>query len=225
MFITQEEGYYALTSKGTTAVIVVIVLLVILTAILRVPKEEKTAPAFTTKQLIFSAAALALAFAASYIRLFKMPWGGSVTLCSMLFVTLIGYWYGPRIGLIAAFAYGLMQFVQGGGSYILSPLQVGLDYVFAFTALGLSGFFNKQKNGLLIGYLVAIVARGFFHSIGGYLYWMDYMPDNFPPSLAAVYPFCYNYGYILAEGILTLVILSVPAVKKAMARIRTMALG
>jgi thiamine transporter len=152
-----------------------------------------------------------------------MPWGGSVTLCSMLFVVLVGYWYGPRIGIAAGFAYGLLQFVQDGGSYILSPLQACLDYIFAFAALGISGFFYRKNNGLIKGYLAAILARGLFHTLGGYLYWMDYMPDNFPSSLAFLYPIAYNYAYILAEGIITIVILSLPPVKSAMTRVKKMA--
>ena len=166
--------------------------------------------------------ALALAFALSYVKIFHMPWGGSVTLCSMLFVSLIGYWYGPQIGLISAFAYGLLQFVQGGGSYILSPLQVGLDYLLAFTALGASGFFYKKKNGLVIGYIVGVLLRGLLRSIGGYLYWMDYMPENFPAKLSFIYPFCYNYAYLIAEAVITVVIINIPSVSKALARLRTM---
>ena len=49
-----------------------------------------------TKQLVFCAMALALAFITSYIKIFNMPWGGSVTLCSMLFIVLVGNWYGPK---------------------------------------------------------------------------------------------------------------------------------
>ena len=109
-----------------------------------------------------------------------------------------------------------MQFLQGGGTYILSPMQACLDYFFAFAALGVSGFFYKKKNGLVIGYIVAILARGLFHTIGGYIYWMDYMPESFPSSLAAIYPICYNYAYILLEGVVTIIILMLPPVKKAM---------
>ena len=90
-------------------------------------------------------------------------------------------------------------------------------------AMGLSGFFCNSKNGLLKGYLVAILARGAFHSLGGYLYWMDYMPDNFPKSLTAVYPIVYNYSYILAEGLITVIVLLLPPVKKAMANVKRIA--
>ena len=232
LFLNKEDGYFTLTTGGVIAVIAVITILVIMTALLRekpvdTEVEQKSADSgkkfFSAKQLVFSAAALALGFATSFIKIVPMPWGGSVTLCSMLFVTLIGYWYGPKIGITAGFAYGLLQFVQDGGSYILSPLQACLDYIVAFAALGLSGLFYKKANGLLKGYLFAIFARGVFHTIGGYLYWMDYMPENFPSSLAAIYPIAYNYAYILAEGLITIVILSLPPVKGAMARVKKMA--
>ena len=70
---------------------------------------------------------------------------------SMLFVVLIGYWYGPQTGILAAFAYGILQFLQE--PYYLSFIQVCLDYLFAFSALGISGFFRDRPNGLLKGYI------------------------------------------------------------------------
>lgn len=238
LFISTEDGYYALTTAGIVLCVVLIAILIILTALIRlkikdvkdtqdtdITVKSKQSDLFSTKQLVFCAMAIALGFAASYIKILPMPWGGSVTLCSMLFVTLIGYWYGPRIGLCAGFAYGLLQFVQDGGSYILSPLQACLDYIVAFAALGCSGFFSNKKNGLIKGYLIAILLRGLFHTIGGYMYWMDYMPESFPTSLAAVYPIAYNYSYILAEGVITIIILAVPAVRNGLARIKTMALS
>ena len=238
LFISSEDGYYALTTVGIVLCVVLIATLIIVTAFIRrrinevkdiqdadITVEPKQSGLFSTKQLVFCAMAIALGFATSYVKILPMPWGGSVTLCSMLFVTLIGYWYGPQIGLCAGFAYGLLQFVQDGGSYILSPLQACLDYIVAFAALGCSGFFSNKKNGLIKGYLIAILIRGLFHTIGGYLYWMDYMPESFPTSLASIYPIAYNYSYILGEGIITVIILAIPAVKDTMARIKTMAIS
>ncbi|MBO5207908.1 MAG: energy-coupled thiamine transporter ThiT [Lachnospiraceae bacterium] len=227
LFFNQEDGYYTLTSAGIGTFVAIIAVLVVLTAFLKTKTDEtekKEAKTFSTKQLVFSAAAIALGFATSYIKIVPMPWGGSITLCSMLFVTLIGYWYGPKIGLIAGFAYGLLQFVQDGGSYILSPLQACLDYILAFAALGLSGLFYKKANGLIKGYIFAILIRGLLHTIGGYLYWMDYMPESFPQSLAIIYPIAYNYAYILAEGAITIIILLLPPVKNAMTRVKKLAI-
>lgn len=226
IFFNREDGFYSLTDAGTILFVVIIAALVILIALFKDKNNSsssKSVRLFSTKQLVFSAVALALGFIASYIKIVHMPWGGSVTLCSMLFVTLIGYWYGPKIGLAAGFAYGILQFLQGGGGYILSPLQACMDYIVAFAALGLSGFFCKKANGLIKGYLFAIFVRGLFHTIGGYLYWMDYMPDNFPQALAFLYPFAYNYAYILAEGAITILLLLLPPVKDAMTRVKKIA--
>lgn len=175
----------------------------------------------STKQLVFCAAALALAYLTSYIKLFEMPWGGSVTLFSMLFIVLIANWYGVKAGILVGFAYGIIQFIQE--PYVLTFFQVCCDYILAFAALGVAGFFAKSKYGLVKGYIVAVLARGVFHAIGGYLYWMDYMPDNFPKALASLYPILYNYSYLLVEGVITVIIISIPAVSKALGRVKRMA--
>ena len=70
--------------------------------------------------------------------------------------------------------------------------------------------------------MAAILARGAFHVLGGYLYWMSYMPENYPKSLSAIYPIVYNYSYILAEGVITLILISIPAVSKALVQVRKM---
>ena len=107
---------------------------------------------------------------------------------------------------------------------MLSFFQVCCDYILAFAALGVAGFFAKSKHGLLKGYIAAVIARGAFHALGGYLYWMDYMPDNFPKALTSVYPIVYNYSYLLVEGIITVIIISIPAVSKALNRVKQTAL-
>ena len=145
--------------------------------------------------------------------------GGSVTLFSMFFVCLIGYAYGVRVGFSAAFAYSILQFLQSGGKYFLSPFQTCCDYFFAFTALGIVGFWYGRKKGLITGYVIAALIRGLFHTLGGYIFWMDYMPDSFPKSLAAVYPIVYNYSFILAEMVLTLIVINIPAVKGAIEKV------
>ena len=214
-----EGAFYSLTKGGYIALAVALVLIMVLAAFLFDRKNAK----YSAKQLVFSAVAIALAFALSYVKIYNMPWGGSVTLCSMLFVCLVGYFYGPKMGLIAGLSYGMLQLIQDGGSYMLSPFQVGYDYIFAFMALGVSGFFYKKKNGLIIGYIVAALARGVFHTIGGYIYWMDYMPDSFPQTLSAIYPIVYNYAYILLEMVGTVIILLIPPVNKALKKVRDMA--
>ena len=183
--------------------------------------KKSTGMAVGTNQLVFCAMAIALAVVTSYVKIFSLPWGGSVTLCSMLFIVLVANWYGVQTGILVGLTYGILQFIQE--PYVLSFFQVCCDYILAFAALGVAGFFAKSSNGLLKGYIAAVFARGAFHALGGYLYWMSYMPENFPQALKSVYPIVYNYSYLLAEGVLTVLVISIPAVKKALAQIKRIA--
>ena len=174
-----------------------------------------------TKQLVFCAAAIALAFVTSYIQILPMPWGGSVTLCSMLFIVLVANWYGVRTGVLVGLAYGILQFIQQ--PFVLTFFQVCCDYILAFAALGLAGFFVKSRHGLVKGYILAVIVRGAFHTLGGYLYWMDYMPESFPQSLKFLYPVIYNYSYLLVEAAITVIIISIPAVSRGLQRVKQLA--
>lgn len=215
-FLVTEDG--GLTSAGYGISIAAGILFLAGAVAFAAGQAKKGEKQMAVKELVYCAAAVALAFLTSYIRVVKMPWGGSVTLCSMLFICLIGYWYGVKTGIMAGLAYGILQFLQE--PYVLSLFQVCCDYVLAFAALGLAGLFSKSKNGLVKGYLFGAFMRGVFHAVGGYLYWMDYMPDNFPQSLAAIYPILYNYAYIGLEAAATVAILSIPAVKRAMEQVK-----
>ncbi len=216
-FISTEDGYYALTQPGYIALAILILVVMLLTTLVagRTQKTRK----LNAKQLAFAGIALALAFVTSYIK-YEMPMGGSVTLFSMFFICYIGYLYGIKIGVLTAFSYSILQFIQSGGSYFLTPFQTCCDYFFAFTALGIAGLWFKRKHGLAIGYISACFLRGLFHTIGGYLYWMDYMPESFPLSLKTIYPIVYNYSYILIEMIVTLIVISLPPVKRALDKVQ-----
>ena len=216
LLVNAEGG---LTTAGYAVTIIAGIALFL--AAVFIASKSSSKKRMSTKQLVFCAAALALAYLTSYIKLFEMPWGGSVTLFSMLFIVLIANWYGVKTGILVGFAYGIIQFIQE--PYVLTFFQVCCDYILAFAALGVAGFFAKSKYGLVKGYIVAVLARGVFHAIGGYLYWMDYMPDNFPKALASLYPILYNYSYLLVEGVITVIIISIPAVSKALGRVKRMA--
>ena len=95
---------------------------------------------FAAKQLAYCAMAVALAYVTSFIKVFKLPYGGSVTLLSMLFIVLVANWYGVKTGMLVGFAYGILQFLQE--PYFLTLFQVCCDYVLAFAALGLAGTYE-----------------------------------------------------------------------------------
>ena len=139
----------------------------------------------------------------------------------MLCICLIGHWYGLKTGLIAAFAYGILQFIIG--PYVVHPAQVLLDYPLAFGALGLSGMFADRKHGLIKGYIAGVLGRFVFHMISGLIFYTAYV-DTLEGNIAAVWASTlYNMSYIFPEMILTLVLLAIPAVQNGLDRIKQMA--
>lgn len=211
------DGSVHLTTTGILIVVAVIAVLLIVAAIMRQRKAEKKT-ALTTKQLVFSAVAIALAMVCSMIKLFEMPMGGSVTMLSMLFIVLIAYWYGSYAGIMTAVAYGLVQFVMEPIFYTIP--QMLLDYPLAFGALGLAGFFSNKKWGLQIGYVVGVLGRFVFATISGVVFFGSYAPEGMHPL---VYSIGYQASYLLPEAIVTLIIISIPPVAKALAKVKTMA--
>lgn len=218
-FLVNAEG--GLTAAGYAACVAAGIMLFLLAIYFAGKSSEKNR--MSTKQLIFCAASMALAFVTSYIKIFEMPWGGSVTLCSMLFIVMAANWYGVKTGVLVGLAYGILQFIQE--PYVLSLFQVCCDYVLAFAALGVAGFFARSPKGLIKGYAAAVLARGAFHALGGYLYWMSYMPDTFPQSLKGVYPIVYNYSFLLVEALITAAVISVPAVSSALNQVKRTAVS
>ena len=204
------ENVFKLTTIGLISVGILIPVFVIAAVILR-PKTTGKVSAMATTQLVFSAAAMALAIVTAEIKFTRLPMGGSITLFSMLFIVLIGYWYGLKAGLMTGFAYGLLQFFMDPVFY--SPMQLLIDYPLAFGALGLSGLFSEKKNGLLKGYILGVTGRYIFAFISGIIFFGHYAPEGTP---AAVYSLSYNATYIVPEAIATIVIISIPAVNKAM---------
>lgn len=208
------DGSVHLTTIGSVIVAILIAAILITAAIFRQRKASQKVK-LTTKQLVFSAVAIAIAVVCSMIKLFEMPMGGSVTLLSMLFVVLIAYWYGPYVGIMTAVAYGLVQFVMEPIFYTLP--QMLLDYPLAFGALGFAGFFNKKKFGLQIGYLVGVLGRFFFSVISGVIFFASYAPEGMNPW---VYSILYQGSYLLPEAIVTLILISIKPIAKALARVK-----
>ena len=213
LFTVIADGDTVLSTAGYTAVAVIIFALLIISAMLTGKKKS-----FNAKVIAFSAIAIALAVVTSNIRLVRMPQGGSATLFSMLFITLTGYWFGPVAGLTCGVSYGFLQLIMGG--YILSLPQLLIDYPFSFGALGISGFFAKRENGLVEGYLAGVVGRFIFAVISGVVFFGMYAPEDMSPL---VYSIGYNSAYLSVEAVITVVLLLIPAVKRAMAQVKSMA--
>ena len=216
-FVTSNgDGSYSLASGGYLAAAIICFLILLLISAIAGKNHKVDA-----KKLAFSAAAIALAVVASFIKIVHFPMGGSLTLFSMLFVCLIGYWYGPYVGIMAGVAYGLLQLIID--PYILSVPQLLVDYPFAFGALGLSGFFSNKKHGLILGYLCGILGRYFFAVLSGIIFFGVYAVDwNMSP---VIYSLCYNGIYIGAEAAMTIAVLLIPAVTHALGQVKTQAMA
>ena len=161
------------------------------------------------RKFVVSALLVAMAFVLSFIKIFKMQLGGSVTLFSMFVISLPAYLYGAKYGFAAAFIYSILQLVQGG--YIIHPMQIFLDYIFAFTCFGIVAYFRNIKHGSYIGFLIACIIRWLSSSISGYVFFREYAPATWNPIL---YTLAYNGSYIFAEYIITIIFVSIPQVKK-----------
>lgn len=212
-----NEDIFQLKPAGLLTVVVLICLLIAIALFLQ-PKQIRSKK-FTTHQLVFSSVAMALAIVTSMIKLFEMPLGGSVTPFSMLFIVLIGYWYGPKAGLMTGFAYGLLQFVLSPIFYSIPQLIV--DYPLAFGALGISGFFSNKKYGLQIGYIAGVLGRLVFAWLSGILFFASYAEGT--GMSVPIYSLAYNGSYLGVEGAITLVILCIPPVAEALKQVRLQA--
>lgn len=162
-----------------------------------------------TTRLVTAAIMLALATVLSMVKVIQMPLGGSITLLSMLPICIISIKYGVKFGLATSFAYSLIQLALDFSSALSWGLSkqalitcILVDYILAFSALGLAGAFRKKRYmGICLGIAMAITLRFLCHVVsGGVVFdiWCEW--DN-----AWVYSVAYNGAFMLPEMIITMV--------------------
>ncbi|MDO4289058.1 MAG: energy-coupled thiamine transporter ThiT [Eubacterium sp.] len=214
--LIQTDDGYTLTTVGLVAVGVLFLLVLAGASAL----YKKDRPGVQTRPLIFCAMAVALATITSMVKLYSFPFGGSVTLLSMLFICLPGYFYGVKTGVLAAVAYGILQFLIE--PIIYYPIQPVVDYLLAFGVMGISGLFWQSKNGLIKGYIAAVLGRYVFVVLSGWIFFGAYAWEGWNPL---PYSLAYNAAYVFTEAALTLIILAVPAVRRGFEHVRLLAEG
>ncbi|MEZ0537098.1 energy-coupled thiamine transporter ThiT [Caldicellulosiruptoraceae bacterium PP1] len=166
---------------------------------------------FNTKSIVYGGLTIALSFILSYIRVYKMPQGGSITLASMLPIFVYSYIFGPFAGIAAGIGLGILQLIQD--AYVVHWVQLLLDYPIAFGVLGLAGLFRKNLPlGILFGGLMRFLA----HFLSGFIFFAEYAPKGMNPIY---YSFVYNISYILPELIICIIIYYIPNVRKSIDRI------
>jgi thiamine transporter len=154
-----------------------------------------------TRTLAESIIFVALATALSFVIVYVMPQGGSITAGSMVPLIWLSLRRGPKVGAAAGVLYGVIQFVVL--PYAIDPVQVLLDYPLAFGVLGLAGFFKKLP---LVGSSVAIAGRFVMHFASGVFYWAPLYAVGLNPY---VYSAVYNGSYLLPELIVSGIIIYV----------------
>lgn len=182
--------------------------------------------------LVEGAIMVALATVLCFIRIVRFPWGGSVTLLSMLPITVYSIRRGVKCGLLASFVFSLVQFLQGvidglfgwglsGGMLIACIL---FDYIIAFTVLGLAGAFGNKSLGAMVGGTVmAIFLRYVSHVISGAAVWhsVGKIWEAFSTDNEWVYSIIYNGVYMGIELVLTVAVtvllLKLPQTKQLIA--------
>ena len=182
-----------------------------------------------TNLLAEGAAMVALATVLSFIRIIKMPWGGSVTLLSMLPITIYSIKNGVKNGLVVSFVFAIIQFVQGimdglfGWGLTPGALVacIVIDYLLAFTVLGLAGLFrDKGLGGWIGGTVLAVALRLVMHFLSGVLIWHSFgeLWGGFSTESTVLYSLLYNGAYMVPEMIFTtigaVVLLKAPQTKK-----------
>ena len=99
------------------SILALVVLLLLIAAFIYMKKIH-----FSTRMIMQLGLMIALTVILHMIRLYHLPHGGSITLGGMLPLLLVAFCYGPAVGFLTGFCYGLLNLIQD--PFILSPLQV-----------------------------------------------------------------------------------------------------
>lgn len=167
-----------------------------------------------TRRLTETAVMIALATALSYVTIFSLPMGGSITLFSQVPIIIVGYRYGAKWGCVTGIIHGILQmllqglgnfaYVKGFGAYLILILA---DYVLAFMVLGLGGAIFKKavKNqtiALALGAFAASLLRFICHFVSGVTIWGEYA-DGWKSVWG--YSAGYNGSYMAAEAAISII--------------------
>ena len=167
------------------------------------------------RKLVESAMLIAIATVLSLVKI-DLPFGGGVTIVSMLPLVVVSHRWGWKWGVVTAFVYSVLQLILGldnvgyAASFVMAVGIVFLDYILAYTVIGLSGVFDgilgKTRAAVAVGIAVTFALRFVCHLITGAWIWGVWMPEEFMNMTMTnewVYSALYNGWYMLAELIVT----------------------
>ena len=161
---------------------------------------DKSKSEFDTRSITYAGVCVAMSFALSYLRIVKMPQGGSITIASLLPLMLYSFMFGTKKGLLTGAVYGLLQAVQD--PFIIHPAQFILDYPLAFSSIGLAGIFARNENlknlpvlKFVLGGIIAGIARFIMHLMSGIFAFSAFAGEQNP----VIYSLVYQAGYVLPD--------------------------
>lgn len=202
IYYEQIKSYYSANSP----VLYVSAGLLIITVLALAFILNKNDKAFDTRCIATAGICVAMSFGLSFITLWKMPQGGSITLVSLLPIMIFSYMYGTKKGVLVCFIYGILQAVQD--PWLIHPAQFLLDYPVAFTCIGLSGAFAQLKVfqklpqiAFLLGGLMSSLLRFLSHLLSGVFAFATYAGEVNP----WVYSSAYN-SFVFIDIALVLIV-------------------
>ena len=167
-----------------------------------------------TNNITIGAMMAALATILSYITVYTLPNGGSITAASMVPIIIIALTCDFKTAIMTSMTYSVVQLLikpqlppaQEFAAFIAAIL---LDYIIAFSVLGLAGMFAKpfknKKIGASVSTAIVVFLRFICHFISGILIWYTYAPEGTPVWL---YSLTYNGSYMLVEGIISVIVIA-----------------
>lgn len=204
-----NDGYYNsdIASVNNVALYIGMGVLIVALVLIGIFCDTSGRRGIDTKTIATAAICIALSFALSYIKLFDMPFGGAITLASLLPILVFSYIYGVRRGLMVGLIYGMLQAIQD--PYIIHPAQFLLDYPIAFSFICCGGAFanikalkNYPQVKFVLGAAVAGVGRYISHVISGIFAFSAYAADA---GMAAVpYSFAYN-AFVFGDIVIAII--------------------
>lgn len=163
-----------------------------------------------TKALVNCALMVALATILSFIVVYELPQGGTITAASMMPLVVASFRFGPKWGLLTGFVFSLIQMMLGFQNVMYCTslgamaLCVLLDYVLAYSVMGLACVFGKACQNRSAAVAVGAVATGLLRYLcsflSGIILWGSYAPEGVSVWF---YSLTYNGSYMIPEIILT----------------------
>lgn len=174
----------------------------------------------SVRKLTEGAVFVAIATVLSFLKI-DLPFGGGVTVVSMLPLIIISHRWGWKWGLFTAFVYSVLQMIFGldnvgyATTFVTAVGVILFDYIVAYTVIGLSGLFDKPcgktRRSVSVGIAVTFLLRFACHYITGVWIWGGWMPESFMNITMTspwLYSFLYNGWYMLAELVLTEIVVN-----------------